>query len=338
MRLVEIRGDLGQKLVVAEADRAGHPELAAHPRNEPREHHRRRRPVQPRGAGEVEKRLVERERLHRRGQLEHHRADGARHLRVDLHARADHLGLGAEPQRLEHRHRRAHPADARDVARGRDDPAPPPADDDGLVREIRIVAFLDTGIEGVAIHVRDAQVPQLVMRHDARAATGGAAPGAPELVQAIAAEAGHGICDPDLTSGCKGARIGVAQQALSTPPKGDAPARVADGGLSRPGAASLLRVAAHHREPAQDIDGIGHLVILLAQAGDLLGALALLLDLLALLLGQAVIAEPAAQVRLGPGGAVACASSSSASARRRGWATTISGLTPSAWIERPDGV
>src|SRR5919197_1123194 len=49
----------------------------------------------------------------------------------------------AEGKRLEHRHRRAHPKGAGNIAGSRNHAALAAADDDGLVGEIRIVALLD---------------------------------------------------------------------------------------------------------------------------------------------------------------------------------------------------
>src|SRR6056297_1784274 len=65
---------------------------------------------------------------------------------------------------------------------------------------------------------------------------------------------------------------------------------------------SLGLVAAHHRQSAQDIHGIGQLVILLAQLGGLFGARAVLFDLLDLVLAQAVIVQTAPQISLGATG------------------------------------
>src|SRR4051794_24944167 len=56
-RLVEIRGDLRQELVVAEADRDSDADLALDPAGQERQRARRRPAMQPLGAGEVEERL-----------------------------------------------------------------------------------------------------------------------------------------------------------------------------------------------------------------------------------------------------------------------------------------
>ena len=192
MRLVEIRGDLGEELVVAEADRAGHAQLVLHPLHEPRQHHRRWRTVQALGSGQVEKRLVERQRLDRRGQLFHEAADLFRRLGIERHARLQHHRVGAEVERLEHRHGRPHAADAGHVAGGRHDAAPATADDHRLVGELGVFAFLDAGIEGVAIHVGDREAAQLVMAHDPWPPAGGAAGAALEFGETVTTKRRHG--------------------------------------------------------------------------------------------------------------------------------------------------
>ena len=70
------------------------------------------------------------------------------------------------------------------------------ADDDGLALKFGIVAFLHRGIEGIAIHMGNAEIPQLRVSRHARTGAGGTAAGIIELGQAIAAECGHGgDCD-----------------------------------------------------------------------------------------------------------------------------------------------
>ena len=192
-RLVEVGGDLGQELVVRQAHRPGDSQLCLHALDQLGQHRGRRAAMQPGGARKVEERLVQRQGFDGRGHFLHHRPDLARNGGVDLHPAAHHHRLGAQLQRLEHRHRRAHPLDARDVAGGGHHAAPPAADDDRLVAQVRVVAFLDAGIEGVAIHVRDGEVEQLRVRRDARPPAGGAAGAGLEGRQAVAAEGGHGV-------------------------------------------------------------------------------------------------------------------------------------------------
>ena len=192
MRLVEVRGDLGQKLVVAQPDGAGQPQFGFHPPHQPRQHHRRGLAVQPRGAGHVEKGFVQRQRLDGRGHLFHHGADRTGGFDIDLHPRLDDHRFGAELERLKHRHGRAHAANARDIASGRHDPAPSPADDDGFAREFGIVAFFDRSIEGVAIHMGDGEVKEFRVGQHARAAAARTAPRRRDFRQTIATEGSHG--------------------------------------------------------------------------------------------------------------------------------------------------
>ncbi len=148
--------------------------------------------MQPLRPGEVDKRLVQRQRLDHRCQLIHHRADRAGRVGINIHPRLQDNRVGAEFERLEHRHGRADTANTRDIAGGRDHAAPSAADDQGFVGQFGVVAFLDTGVEGVAIHMRDGQVIEFRMRGHPRAAAGGAARSGIELGQAIAAKGRHG--------------------------------------------------------------------------------------------------------------------------------------------------
>ncbi len=71
-RLVATGGDLRQQPVGGEADRHGDADLALDLAREARQHDGGRRAVQRLGAGEVEHRLVDRQRLHQRRQRRHH--------------------------------------------------------------------------------------------------------------------------------------------------------------------------------------------------------------------------------------------------------------------------
>jgi len=143
------------------------------------------------GPGQIQKRLVDRQRLDQRRQRLH----GMAHLAADpdifRHVGPDHDRLRAQRQRLEHRHRRAHAEGAGDVARRRNHAALAAADDDGLVGDLRIIAFLDGGVERVAIDVGERQRGQCVMTNEARRAAFAAAPGRDlEIAEAIPAKAG----------------------------------------------------------------------------------------------------------------------------------------------------
>ena len=103
------------------------------------------------GAGQIEKRLVDRQRLDQRRQRLHRLAHLAADPDIFRHVGPDHRGLRAQRQRLEHRHRRAHAEGAGDVAGRRDHAALAAADDDRPVGDLRIVALFDGGVERVAI-------------------------------------------------------------------------------------------------------------------------------------------------------------------------------------------
>jgi hypothetical protein len=148
--------------------------------------------VQAGGAVEVHERLVDRHRLDQRRELEHDRANVAADAAILLHVRANDAGVRAEPSGFEHRHRRSHAERARDVATGQHHAALAAADDHRLVGERGIVALLDRGVEGVAIHMRDRERVDLAMVQELRRAATGAAPcSVGRVVAAITAEAGH---------------------------------------------------------------------------------------------------------------------------------------------------
>ena len=108
------------------------------------------------GAGEIEERLVERDRLHQRREAREDREHLARHRRVLAHVAAQEDPVGTEPPRLEARHRRVHAEDARLVARRRHHAARPrPADDHRLAAQLRPVALLDRRVERVHVGVQD---------------------------------------------------------------------------------------------------------------------------------------------------------------------------------------
>ena len=132
--------------------------------------------MQPRRAGEIEEGLVDRQRFDQRRHLQHHRAHLAPDGGIFRHVGLDDHGLGAELQRLEHRHGRPHALDARDVAGGGDDAARAAADDHRLVGQFGTVALLDRGIEGVAVDVGDRKLVQLRVAQQPGAAAGAAAP------------------------------------------------------------------------------------------------------------------------------------------------------------------
>ena len=158
---------------------------------EPRQHQRRRPAVQRRGAGQVEHRLVDRQRLHERRQPPHQRPDLPRHRDVFGEIRADHHRVRAGFQRLEHRHGAAHAVDPRDIAGRRHHPAHAAADDHRPRRQLRPVALLHAGVEGVAIDMRDGEREQLGVPHDPPPAAARAGRRVAGIGIAVAAERGH---------------------------------------------------------------------------------------------------------------------------------------------------
>src|SRR5437868_5383450 len=80
-------------------------------------------------------------------------------------------GVRTKLQRLEHRHGRVHAEGASHIA-GRDDNTASArmADDQRLAGELRPVALLDGGVEGIAIDVGDTEALDLHMRQQPRAA------------------------------------------------------------------------------------------------------------------------------------------------------------------------
>ncbi len=81
------------------------------------------------GAGEIEERLVDRDRLHERRQIEHHRPHGAADGGIFAHVGPHDRRVRAKLQRLEHRHGGAHAVDARVIAGGQNHAALAAADD-----------------------------------------------------------------------------------------------------------------------------------------------------------------------------------------------------------------
>jgi hypothetical protein len=124
--------------------------------------------VQPFGAGEIEERLVDRQRLDQRGESQHHAAHLAAGLGIFFHVGPDDLGVRAKPQRLVHRHRRSDAVSAGDIAGGGNDTAAAAADDHRFGCKRGVVAFLDRGVERVAIDMGDGEYREFVMANEAR--------------------------------------------------------------------------------------------------------------------------------------------------------------------------
>ena len=190
--------------------------------------------MQPLGAGEIEKGFVDRQRLDQRRQRLHQRcAPRARPWHISPCSGRTTLGVRAEPQRLEHRHRRAHAIGAGDVAGGR-----PPR---RACRRRRSPAR--SASEGRRAfrswrrrrRNRRARWRASRARHDAAAAAsrrpGNASP-RPGIGEAIAAEAGHGgltLSVPISRSQLAAARAAPARCSAGSRPALSAKAR----GVSR---------------------------------------------------------------------------------------------------------
>jgi hypothetical protein len=194
-RLVQVGGQFGQELVVRKPDRNGDADLALDAARDLGQGQRRRplgrlAQLRARGIRQIEIGLVQGHRLDdRRGGGE----DGADLVADALvlgHVGRHDDGVRAHFHGLEHRHRRARPELARDIAGRGDDAAPPGmADDHRLVADRRVVAFLDRGIEGIAVDMRDLEAVELRVGDDALRAAGRTSPAlAPGEVQAVSAE------------------------------------------------------------------------------------------------------------------------------------------------------
>jgi len=192
-RLVEVGRDLGEELVVAEADRDRDAELLLDAASQPAQRDGGAGVVRALGPGQVEKGLVDRDRLDQRRRLAHQLADLPADRAVLGHVGRDDGGLWTQPQGLEHRHRGVQAVRARDVAARRDHPALAAADHHRLVDQLGAVALLDRGVEGVAVDVGDPEVVQLDMVNAPRRAAGGA-PAQPvgrAAAVTVAAQAGN---------------------------------------------------------------------------------------------------------------------------------------------------
>ena len=150
-RLLGIGRDLGDELVRADPDRGVEAELVADPADE-RAHLRHR----VGHAGEVEIRLVERQRLERDVELADEVDDLARRLAVVREVGRQPVRVGAHPPGARRRHRRAHAELPRLVRSGRDDrPRPGPRHDDRLPDQLRMPQQLDRHVERVHVQMRD---------------------------------------------------------------------------------------------------------------------------------------------------------------------------------------
>ena len=175
-RLVEIGRDLGEEFVAGQPDRDGDAELASRPRSAKRastlagrEPCRRSVPDRSRNASSIDSGSTS--GVKRQHHLPHLAADA----RIFLHVRPHDARVRAQPQRLEHRHGRAHAVGARDIAGRRRPRRAAAADDHRLGGKRRIVALFDGGVERVAVDMGDGELAEFVVAHKARRAAGAAA-------------------------------------------------------------------------------------------------------------------------------------------------------------------
>src|SRR5579859_5716117 len=172
IRLAAGRGDLGHELRRRDPDRAGDALLLLHLGADARgDRGGGSQPAQR--AGDVEERLVQRERLDLGRDRAEDRHDLLGGRGVDPVPGRDEYRLWAQPTRPHDRHGRADPERASRVRRGQDHAAAAGrAHDDRLARELGPVPDLDAGVEGVHVHVQDVTA-RVVRRRVLRDAHGG---------------------------------------------------------------------------------------------------------------------------------------------------------------------
>ena len=118
------------------------------------------------GPGQIEHRLVDRQRLQQWREARHHPADLPPDGDVFFEVWADHDSIRTRLQCLEHRHRAAHAVDARDIAGRGDNAAHAATDNHRLGCQFRPITLLHTGVERIAVDMRDGQVEQFGMPQD----------------------------------------------------------------------------------------------------------------------------------------------------------------------------
>ena len=112
---VQVRCDLGKKLVHRQSHRDGDAKVALDHGRKPRQDLGRDHAVDQFCAAEIKECLVDGKRFHQRRQGHHGLTDLAAHADVFRHVRPHHDGGWAKVERLEHRHGRAHAIGACDV-------------------------------------------------------------------------------------------------------------------------------------------------------------------------------------------------------------------------------
>src|SRR5262249_32202118 len=140
VRLAEIAGELGEILVGRHADRSDEIQLRTDAGLDLLADFRRR-PEQPLATANIEKRLVQAERLNERREGQEDRADVAGDLSVVTHAHGQKDAVRAEPAGRDAGHGAMDAELARFVRGGTDDAAAvgAAADDDRLAAQLRII-------------------------------------------------------------------------------------------------------------------------------------------------------------------------------------------------------
>ena len=194
-RLVASGGDLCQQAVRRQADRDGDADLRSTSQREAGQHGGGRRAVQRLGAGEVEHRLVDRQRLHQRRQSRPSaRGSGA----MPPCTWRNRVGSPPRPGRafsaLNIGMALRTPWMPRDVAGGRHHAARAGAADDHRAgRQLRPVALLHAGEEGVAVDVGDGERKRLRVADQTPAAADRAGGRVAWHRETVAAEARGGV-------------------------------------------------------------------------------------------------------------------------------------------------
>ena len=200
-------------------------------------------------AGDVEERLVERQRLDQRGDVAQDRHHRCGCLRVGGAVGRTTTAPRAQPQGASHRHRAAHAVPAR-LVRGRgDNAARSAADDDRLAAQVGIVADLDAGEERVHVDVQDRAAGVVAVGASRCAWDVGAAAHVGSVPVRAAGEDVHACCDL-RRRGCAGHTRPRAGQVRPARPAGRAPGRVRGRGRCRGRVAAQRPGRARHTASA----------------------------------------------------------------------------------------
>jgi hypothetical protein len=165
---IKVRSNLGEEFVDGQANRNRYAKATLDFACETRQYLRCAHPVQPLRACQVEKCLIDRQRLDQRRESEHRLAHFSANLNVFCHVGLYHGGLWTTPSGLEHRHCRTNAVGACDVAGGSHHATLAAADNHRFIGQRGIVSLLDRGVKCVAIDVGDAERRRLGVAHQTR--------------------------------------------------------------------------------------------------------------------------------------------------------------------------